>query len=284
MHPADLRMDPEAAKAVIEQFVALGYLSPPGENNARAVDTVIKEQKYNLARVYMSSWRSADALPLLEELNEKYPDELRFPLELSRCYLSLGRRDEAEQVLVPLARKESRPVADWLLGIHYTERGDYQMAIEHLLRAEKAHRRLPDLHLRIGDVYRRLSRWDDARRAYKRALKLDPDSPEAYLGLAVVSIAQHRNEEAAELALNAVGLEHHLPIGHYALGVALARLRQFDRAQIAFETAISVLPGLAPAHRWLERIYSMPGGDKTKAAEHHRVWQDLRKQREAQSL
>ncbi len=281
MHSADLRMDAAAAKAVIEQFVALGYLNPPGEDNARAVDIVIREHKFNLARVYMDDWRAAQALPLLEELHEQYPEELRFALELSRCYISLSRRDDAEDVLAPQVETGSRPWADWLMGINYSERGDDEMAMEHLLRAEKANPRLPDLHLRIGDVYRRMTRWEDARRAYKRALKLDADSPAAYLGLAMVALSKRQNETAAEMALNAVGLEHHMPMAHFALGVALARMRQFDRARIAFEIAISVLPGLAPAHRWLGRIYSMPGGDHAKAAEHHRIWEDLRRQQRA---
>ncbi|HLW77766.1 MAG TPA: alkaline phosphatase family protein, partial [Bryobacteraceae bacterium] len=193
MHPEDQRMDAEAAKAMIEQFVALGYLNPPPEGKARVVDVVIREQKFNLARVYLDKWQFVDALPLLEELNEQWPEELRFALELSRCYLELGRRDDAADVLAEEVKHGKPGWADWLMGVNYSERGDDQMAMEHLLRAEKANPRLPDLHLRIGDVYRRMRRWEDARRSYRRALKLDADSAGSYLGLAMVALAQKRN-------------------------------------------------------------------------------------------
>jgi hypothetical protein len=79
----------------------------------------------------------------------------------------------------------------------------------------------------------------------------------------------HRsNEEAATEALIAVGLQHFSPLGHFNLGVALARLGQRERAMLAFETSLTMLPGLAAAHRWLGFLYAQPGGDAVKAARH----------------
>src|ERR1035437_5910974 len=54
MHPADLRMDPEAAQAVLQQFVALGYIQEPGEHKKKAVAVAVREQRYNLARALMN--------------------------------------------------------------------------------------------------------------------------------------------------------------------------------------------------------------------------------------
>ncbi len=281
MHPADLRTDPIAAQAVLRQFAALGYLDPPGENDSQAVESVIRGHRYNLARVYMDSMRPLEALPLLEELAAVPDAEIRFALELARCYLALGRRNDAQAVLNSLAERGAQPWADWLLGVSYSEQGDDETAMAHLLRAEQASPRLPDLHLRIARVYRHMARWVDARRAYERALELDGDSATAYLGLAMVSLAERRNREAAEQALIAVGLEHHLPMGHYFLGVALARRREFERSAMAFETALSMLPGLVNAHRWLVTIHSQPGGDLEKAAKHRRSAAELRRQRRA---
>jgi hypothetical protein len=77
--------------------------------------------------------------------------------------------------------------------------------------------------------------------------------------------------------LVAVSLQHFLPVGHYYLGIALARLGHTQRAALAFETAISMLPGLRPAHRWLAAIHGRPGGDLVKALEHQRIAADLRR-------
>ncbi len=278
MHSEDLRIDPAASKAVLEQFVALGYLEHPGENSLHAMDSVLQEQKYNLARVYLTSMRPEQARPLLEELARDNPDQHRFALELARCYVDLGRRNDARTILLAHAQQE-HPWVDWLLGVTYSEQGDHEMAIEYLLRAEKANPGLPDLQLRIAATYRQMSRLDDARRAYERTLELDGDSPAAYVGLASVALAQRRHQDAAEQALIAVGLDHYMPVGHQLLGIALVRLRQFDRAEVAFETALSIFPAFINAHRWLAAIHSQPGKDPAKAAEHRKIANELRRQR-----
>jgi predicted AlkP superfamily phosphohydrolase/phosphomutase/tetratricopeptide (TPR) repeat protein len=322
MHPADLRMDPAAAQAVLQQFVALGYIQPLSEDQEKAVESAVREQQYNLARSYMDSRRYADALAIFEELSKKWPHEARFMQHLAQCYLALARRSEAKDLLqqllvlkpkaLPQKRPEkqaageavagaepqaaeisaapetadseekpkARPWADLLMGIIQFEEGDMDAALTCLLKAESADPHLPDLHLRIGETYLRQKRTDDADRAFHRALEIDGDSPEAHLGLAVVRLRQRRNEEAAEQALLAVGLQHFLPLGHFYLGVALARLGHRDRAALAFETSLSMLPGLIAAHRWLAALYTQPGGNLEKAVRHREIFLRMRRQRQ----
>ncbi|HEY1656836.1 MAG TPA: alkaline phosphatase family protein [Candidatus Sulfotelmatobacter sp.] len=346
MHPADLRMDPAAAQAVLQQFVALGYIQPLSEDQEKAVATAVREQNYNLARAYMDARRYSDALPLLQELVEKNPDEARFMQHLAQCFLAMGRRADAKDWLQKLmvlkpkprpapkaqegqtkaeaqpaaehgiasdavvaagladaqtgverelkaavgpsataeesAETRPRPWADLLMGIIQFEEGDMDAALSCLLKAESADPRLPDLHLRIGETYLRQKRTDDADRAFQHALEIDGDSPEAHLGLAVVRLRQRRNEEAAEQALLAVGLQHFLPLGHFYLGVAMARLGHRDRSALAFETALSMLPGLMAAHRWLAALYTHPNGDLEKATRHREIFLRMRKQRQGQ--
>lgn len=337
MHPTDLRMDPAAAQAVLQQFVALGYIQPPSEDQNKAVEVAVREQQYNLACMYLDSRRPHDALPILEELWKKWPDQARFAQYLAQCYLTLRKRDEAKKILQNLidnppkpeprkktpeqeatekgateaaavaqektqatvpapvadaaeavakdaAPKDDKPVqrpwADLLLGIIHFEEGDMDAALASLLKAESFDPRLPDLHLRIGEVYLRQRRSDDAERAFLRALDIDGDSPAAHLGLAMVHLRKRRNEAAAEQALQAVGLQHFLPMGHFYLGVALARLGHRERAALAFETSLTMLPGLLAAHRWLAAIYQQAGGDPEKAARHREIYLQMRRKRE----
>ncbi len=309
MHAADLRMDPAAAQAVLKQFVALGYIQEPSENQAKAVEIAVREQHYNLARVHIDARNYQAALALLEGLAAKWPEEIRFQQHLAQCYMASGRRDEARKILEMLIasppRKKPqppsenaqqvsvenasptadetpkpRPWADLLLGIIQFEEGNMDAALSHLLKAEASDPRLPDLHLRIGETYLRKKFIVEAERAFKQALEIDGDSPEAHLGLAMVRLRQRRNEEAAEEALVSVGLQHFLPQGHFYLGVALARLGHRERAILAFETALSMLPGLLAAHRWLAALYSHPGGSSDKAARHRYIFAQLKRQRE----
>jgi tetratricopeptide (TPR) repeat protein len=316
MHPADMRMDPAAAQAVLQQFVALGYIQPPSETQAKASEVAVREQQYNLARVYLDTQRYPQALPIFEELTQKWPDQPRFNQHLAQCYWALGRRNEAKKLLEPLLtytpeqtpaptngdqaitegeanaapepdpslpvqEPKPRPWADLLMGIIHFEEGDMDGALSCLLKAEQSDPHLPDLHLRIGETYLRQRRVHDAERAFQRALEIDGDRAEAHLGLAVACLRQRRNEEAAEHALLAVGLLHFLPLGHFYLGVALARLGHRERAALAFETALSMLPGLIAAHRWLAALYMHPAsGDPEKAARHRSIYLQMRRQRQ----
>src|SRR5579862_1747152 len=322
MHPADLRMDPAAAQAVLQQFVALGYIQPPSEDQAKAVEIAVREQQYNLARVYLDTQRYSEALPIFEELTNKWTDQPRFAQHLAQCYCATGKRAEAktllEKLLVyeppqqeakpekqsssreanaadatkdlseggeqlrPVQREpKPRPWADLLMGIIYFEEGDMDSALSRLLKAEQADPHLPDLHLRIGETYLRQKRVPDAERAFQSALEIDGDRAEAHLGLAVACLRQRRNEEAAEHALLAVGLQHFLPLGHFYLGVALARLGHRERAALAFETSLTMLPGLMAAHRWLSAFFFYTGnGDPEKAARHRSIYLQMRRRRQ----
>ena len=316
MHPSDLRLDPAAAQAVLQQFVALGYIQKPSEGQNKAVEIAVAEQQYNLARDLLDARRYKDAAKILDGLWRKWPDQIRFAQHLAQSYLALGRRSEAKSILeqmiayrpeqatkaaaatralepaTPALTAEPgadnrelrpRPWADLLMGIIHLEEGDLDSGLASLLRAEQADPKLPDLHLRIGESYLRQKRVEEAERAFQRALEINGDSPEAHLGLAMVRLRQRRNEEAAQQALIAVGLQHFLPLGHFYLGIALARLGHRERAVLAFETSVVMLPGLMPAHRWLATLAAQPGGDPEKAARHRGFYLQLRKRQGRQA-
>src|SRR5690606_39008105 len=111
------------------------------------------------------------------------------------------------------------------------------------------------LHLRLGAAYLRGRNWQAAEVALRKALQLDSDSAEACHGLSVVMLRQNRLEEALDLVLRAVGLQHYFPAAHFQLGAVLARLNQPLRAAQAFEHGLALRPGALVAHRYLARLY-----------------------------
>jgi tetratricopeptide (TPR) repeat protein len=312
MHSGESRMDAATAKAVLDQFVALGYITPT-ENQAKSLSVAVREQQCNLASALLDSRQFEEALPILEDLAREWPDQTRFLQQLAQCYLALRRIPEAKSAVerliatpstvtrsdkpkdgnaiqevtaidasrIPTEEQRQRPWAQLLMGIIHFEEDDMDQALACLLNAERFDPRLPDLHLRIGEVYLKKRRLEDAERAFRRALEIDGDSPAAHLGLAAVNLKYRQNEEAAEQALRAVGLQHFLPAGHFYLGVALARLGQRDRAALAFETSLNMAPGLMTAHRWLAALYQQAGGDPEKAARHRSIFLQMRHQRRA---
>ena len=317
MHAADQRMDAESAQAVIDQFVALGYVQQE-EDQQKAVVKAVRELRYNLARALMDARKPGEALPILETLWTDWPEDLRFGEHLARCYFQVGRKQAAKTLLRQLIDSPVRAAvtpgqtgvdaaaeqiggvekpavnrlpavngraaavqarADWLMGLVLFEENDHEGSLQHLLRAEEADPLLPSLHNLLGNTYLRIGRVADAKRAFGRALTIDVESPEGYLGMARCCLRMRENEDAADQALTAVGLQHFLPMGHFVLGIALMRLGHFDRAIVAMEMVLSQTPGMLNAHRVLLAVHSRRGGDKGKAGMHRDVVMELSGQR-----
>lgn len=115
----------------------------------------------------------------------------------------------------------------------------------------------PEIHLQSGQVLARMGRWPAARQAFERALAIDGDNPHALAGLARVSLAERRFEEAAGFALGAVQRMYHYPLAHFVLGLALFRLGHFERAVSAWETSVRIKPDFWAAHVRLARWFRL---------------------------
>ena len=84
-------------------------------------------------------------------------------------------------------------------------------ALEILQKLEEKSSHLPWLHIQIGKSYQRLKRWFDAERSFRKAIELDLNNANAYQGLSFSLLRQGLYEEAAETALDAIGLLYHFP-------------------------------------------------------------------------
>lgn len=128
-------------------------------------------------------------------------------------------------------------------------------ALRHLDEAALSMSNRPGIHLQTGQAFARLRKWQEARRAFDRALELDKDNPHALVGLSRVSLGERRFQEAAGFALAAIQRLHHYPLAHFLLGLALIRLKHAERALAAWETTLQLNPDYWPAHVRLARAF-----------------------------
>jgi tetratricopeptide (TPR) repeat protein len=276
MIPQETRHDPWAEQAVMDQLVALGYIEPPGENAQKAIEGSVRESKFYLARVYLSTGRKVEALPLLEALYAEAPDQRRYALRLAQCYRDVGRLEECRRVVeAVIAQEEKRfPALDLLEGTLLLAEGKPEEALVCLLRAEEADPQRPDLHQRIGSASMQMRQWDLAERAYRKALEIDPESAEAFHGLALALLRQERFAEAADAALTSVGLIYFQPVAHFHLGEALVPLGEYERAAEAYRVAIAQAPGMRRAHLRLAELYEHYLDEPVLAEKHRRFAQE----------
>jgi tetratricopeptide (TPR) repeat protein len=282
MHPPDRRQDPAASRALLQQFVALGYIEKPDANAEKAAEIAQRTNRYNLAQSLLDARRPAEALPILEELHAAEPARMLLSLILANCYLALGRVPDCRRIVETLARDKDAgtaalgqeqarliPQIDLLMGMICFQEGKTEEALAHLKKVEALQQNIRHLQQELGRVYLKLRKWKEAETAFNRELKIDDDNPASHHGLAIALLNQRRNQEAAEHCLRAIALAHHKPLAHYHLGLALTRLGQDERAILALETSLMIKPGLLNAHRLLALLYNER--DPAKASAHRKM-------------
>lgn len=279
MHPAGYTMPPSDAELLLRQFVHLGYIEEPRSDLAAAAADCERERQWNLARVYTSSLRFAEALPILETIHAQAPERGDCALALAEAQRRVGLMEEAaETVEQAIANHRDSPTAHMILGNIAFEQGRPREAVEELLIAEKGDSRLPDLHTSLGFAWLAHREWPEAERAFRRAIEIDPHSAPAWQGSAFALLKQARLEDAVKAALTSVGFQHGSPQAHFVLGMALLRLGRRPRAIQAFETCLALQPPLKAAHRLLARIHPEPA----RAAEHLRASREFARHRQAE--
>ncbi len=123
--------------------------------------------------------------------------------------------------------------------------GDF---LEQLARAVG---RRPQLAYFLAEAFAAIGDNERALQYIRRARRANPDDWQA-LGLeSRIHLAARRYQDAAARAIDSLALVYQQPLIHCALGAALARLAEPDRAEQAFRIAIAQRPGLAEAHRRL---------------------------------
>lgn len=114
-----------------------------------------------------------------------------------------------------------------------------------------------------------------ARRAYEKALALEPDNRDALVNLGRLLIELDESDAAVKLFLRAMELSGgDDAVAAFNLGTALEDRGQRSEAIHAYEQAVSADPAFADAHYNLSRLYE-DAGDKLSALRHLKAYRAL---------
>jgi predicted AlkP superfamily phosphohydrolase/phosphomutase/tetratricopeptide (TPR) repeat protein len=272
MHPPDLRMPVEESQAILDQFVALGYIDPPDEDTDRAAVNANREAKWNLATSFIDAGQVDQAVPLLAELVDDAPDRKDFVMTLANCLLGVGMHEEARGLMVAAMKHNVDPIA-----VHHTlaeialASGNPTEAMVHLDQLPHLTNDNPEDFAEFYDVGRfmtlggtmlKLRDWNKALECFNNVLKLDPDNVRALHGAARALLKTKRYDQALETALRSVELEYRSFLGHYLLGIAFTRHRNWKRAEEAFLVVLRLRPNHINAYRMLAIVYQHLDGTR----------------------
>ncbi|MDQ6630680.1 MAG: tetratricopeptide repeat protein [Verrucomicrobiota bacterium] len=269
MHPPDLQQDPVVAQQGLQQLIDLGYISAPSDDVQKTIQVALDDLQSSQGVSTLNYGDPKEAVEIFKKLFAGDSGNKFYGLLLAQSHFAAGQLAEVRSVLEKLLAQfpDFSPV-ELMLGSLLLAEGKAEEALKQLRKAEQAAPGLPQLYLRLGGAYLRTRRWPDAERAFRQALEMDGDSAESCHGLSVALLRQNHLDAAAEFALRAVGLQHFFPSAHFQLGATLARLNQPERAALAFEHGLTMMPGAIAAHRYLARLYYRLGNMK-KCHEHH---------------
>ncbi|MDX2151108.1 MAG: protein kinase [Bryobacteraceae bacterium] len=143
----------------------------------------------------------------------------------------------------------------------YRERADQQwarMALDEARRAVELTPQLAAAQLSLGRALHMNGKLEDAERAMRRALDLDPRSAEVRCYLSQV-LETSRREEAEAVLHEAIRLEPKSALAHVQLGALYARLGRLEEAREALEKGLQLEPTHALALRNLSAVYHLLG-------------------------
>lgn len=251
-HAETLRFDPLAAKAALDQLVALGYVEDPGPNIGKAVQRTAREMHYNLARAYMNADQYRTAIPILQELHENEPEESRFGVQLALCYRTT-RDISALRMLVERLRETRAATAEkaskQLEALRQTVQERRQSRA-----AERAQGNLDETaeiknksgSLLSPEERQALQRWRSLRH---------PGGYDLDFLMSCVLLDEGHYEQALSLLAKAEQAEPQRPGLHIQIGEIYLRMKQWQRADDAFTKALTIDPLNFHAHLGLARAY-----------------------------
>lgn len=277
-HPPDAEANPYAAREALRQLIDLGYIDEPTGEPAEQAKASGEQAALNLARVFLSTGRPAEAAAELEPIyRDATAHRSLYGLWLAHAYLAMHRHDDALALVEALrGQVQIGPAAlavleaDILLG---AGRPDEAAAVLDAIPPDLARNR--DVLLRRAQMLLEAKQLDQAEAGFRAVVALEPDHARAWHGLAKVHLAKGEPLDAVDAVLAALQRVYHYPLAHYHLGLAYLRLGWAERAAQAFLMAVDQNPALAKAHKALAKVYTAYLPDPDRAQQHGRAYLDL---------
>lgn len=210
---------------------------------------------HNLGLALARAGRVEEAIRALETAVRLDPNDVRSQLSLARTYVESGRTVEGFRILDRLELRASRD------KMYFLVRARAHMAVNEwdaaFTMVSRALQQFPDLaegYQVLGFVQERRGSVQEARDAYRQAVRLSPDLPWSYLGLARIQLQLGELGEAASAARAAVRLDSSLVAAWQILALALEQMGDVAGSRQAWKRVLElddVPEGIAEARRHL---------------------------------
>ena len=179
-------------------------------------------------------------------------------------YLQQEKNAEARETFERVVKmrssySETLPSAWNNLGLLATREGRTAEAVEHF---QKALELSPDYLValeNLGNAYRQLKQWEEARKSLEHAVAVGPQDPEANYSLGMVFAQLNDTDRAYDYLQRALKLRPEYPEALNNLGILYLRTQRRDEAVASFKECIRVAPSFDQSYLNLARVYAIEG-------------------------
>ncbi|HEX4773121.1 MAG TPA: tetratricopeptide repeat protein [Bryobacteraceae bacterium] len=200
------------------------------------------EVRLNLALAYYKAGDLDNAIAALKQVHAERPSNLQAITLLADCYLKLGQNKQVVALLTPVEQQYPNEASfTYLLGTALVRDGQTakgQVIIDKILRQGDS----AEARLLMGTTKYMIADFSGARDDFQKAVELKPDLPDvfAYYGLALMTTGDQANAKIAferELKSNPNNFEANLN-----LGALLRHDEDYDQALKYLHHALIVRP------------------------------------------
>lgn len=254
-----LEADPGLGEAHVLRAAALLRLkSPEARQAAEAAVAAMPDSgaaHAALGEALIAAGASAEAETPLRRAIELEPEQASTHAHLAQVLSAKG--DHAGTVAAVSKALELEPSRRDLFALRGRARlaaGQEAEALEDLHAAVAVSTADAELHLALASIHHRQGRLDVALQHYRSATEIDPQLPDAQLGLADVMLARHDVAGARAPAERAAGMLPASGRAQYLRGRLHEHDKQFDEALAAYGRAVTLDQALADAHHAQGRL------------------------------
>lgn len=243
MHPTEMRVDPDEARAAVEQLVALGYIAAPTADVQTTVRDTVAGNRVQLAQSHADAGEPAKALAVLGTVDGSLAQSPTVALLRAHCHMGLGDWGAVQEILDGLPdTARNGDAAEAMRARLDIAQGRAADALVRLRAMEQRAPELPGLHAMLGHTLTALGDDTAAEQSFRQALHDEPDDGGVLLGLAEVRMRAGAHQEALELALRSATLDMRRARVHFVIGQAFMALHQPADAVVAFTTSAAQAP------------------------------------------
>lgn len=161
--------------------------------------------------------------------------------------LDRGRADRAADLLKGMElRQLSNPMFWYARGYVHQRQGQYEPAADAFRKAVRLREEFPEAYMRLGEALERVGRFKESLAAYQAAARLMPDDPLPLGRVASVYVESGDYAQAVAAFDTAIAVAPRDPVLHFYKGGCLMRLKRFAEAEAAANAAVRINHRYAP--------------------------------------